>query len=212
MRTKTLTAAAMIAALTTSTLISTGSANAATPLAKERSVKALVATLQKALPDPQFYEPAQHQVSVAEAVTATRFTLANSPVTISGSYVGQQLTRGGETACVLPDPLRVEQRWTVVTGSCESYLTRNATKIAKARNLAIVTYAAQTIARNTRKYADAFGRSARIGDLTAVAQGELPIDYRISYTKSSVILTSDTTPTATATLTVSGGRVQVRTR
>lgn len=210
MRTKTLTAAAMIAALTTTTLISAGSANAATPLAKERSVKALVASVQKALPDPHFYEPAQHQVSVAEAIAATGFALANSPVTVAGSYVGQQITRGGETACVLPDPLRVEQRWTVVTGSCESYLTRNATKIAKTTNLAVVTYAAATIAKNAKLIAT--GRSVRFADLVTAATGELPLDFRVTVTKSSVLLSSDATPTATATLTVSGGRVKVWTR
>jgi hypothetical protein len=212
MRTKTLTAATLIAALAATTLISAGPANAAGPLTRDRSVTALVAAVQKALPDPQFYEPAQHQVSVAEAITKTGFAITNAPVTVAGEYVGQQLTRGAESACILPNPLQVKQRWIAVSGSCEAYMSKNATKIAKTRNLATVTYAAETIAKSAKKIADTFSRPVRLADLTTALEIQVPIDYRISYTKSSVILTSDGSPTATATLTVSGGRVKIRIR
>jgi len=204
------TALRVIPAVIALTLMSTGVGNAATALSKERSVKAVVTGLERALPDPQFYEPAQHKVSVAEVIASTRFNIPNREIEVAGSYIGQEITRGSEKACILPDPLRVEQRWIVVTGGCEAYFSKNASKIAKTRNLAIVTYASATIAKNARIVAN--GGSVKFSDLVTAATGELPIDYRIVVGKSSVVLSSDGTPTASATLTVSSGKVRVRIR
>ena len=200
--------AALAAVLTAGTA---AAAPTATPLHRDRAVTALVAEVQRLLPDAEFWDGDQHRSSMLEAITATGFSIASQPVTVDGEYVGLQITRQGQTACVLPDPTKVERNWIAVSGGCETYLVKNRAAIAKATNLAAVMYPALTIAQRATEYAGSQNRGVRVADLAAMAGTVAALDFRVRVTKSSVTITSTSKPTATATLTVVRGVVKMRT-
>lgn len=201
----------LTALATTVLILSPTAANAATPLRNDPSVLALVNDLQRRLPDAQFWDSEQHQSSTREAMAATKFSLPSTPIVVNGEYVGLQITRGREVACVLPNPTRVERTWTVVGSGCAVYLSKNSRAIAKANNLAIVKYQAEAIAKRAAEISSAEKHPVLLfADLVASARMELALDSTITVMRNSVVVRSTGKPSATATLTVSGGWVKTR--
>jgi hypothetical protein len=181
------------------------------PLHRDRAVTALVAEAQRLLPDAELWDDDQHRTTTVEAVGATGFTIPSQPVVVAGAYIGLQITRQNQTACVLPDPTKVERNWIAVNGGCETYLTRNRAAIAKASSLATVIYPARTIAQRATEYAGSQNRAVKVADLVTMAGTLAQLDFRVKATRTSVTVTSTSKPTATATLTVVRGVVKIRT-